>query len=79
MKLDIVTGNEIVPETILYQHGMLLDNGEIEIYAYPLEQIIGGEIQTKLLRSSIFGRRFFYCFCRIREKVILHAFYTNLS
>ncbi len=72
VKLDITTGDEIVPDVILHQHKMILDNKRIEVYAYPIEQIIGEKLQTILVRSTLNTRsRDFY------DVYILSTFHSD--
>lgn len=52
VKLDISTGDAIIPQAVLHEHKMLFDEENVEIYAYPIEQILGEKLQTILARST---------------------------
>lgn len=61
MKLDISTGDAVTPSAIKYSYSLLLENRDIEIYAYNIEAELAEKIETMLARSTLNTRmRDFY-------------------
>lgn len=53
VKLDITTGDEILPKLVLHKHQLMFEDENIEVYAYSIEQIIGEKLQTIFARSVL--------------------------
>lgn len=51
IKLDITTGNEVVPKKIEHSFKQLFDNRSIEIWAYNLEMILAEKFETIVTRG----------------------------
>ncbi|WP_304426965.1 nucleotidyl transferase AbiEii/AbiGii toxin family protein [uncultured Adlercreutzia sp.] len=52
LKVDITTGDAIVPEAITYEYPFAFDEGSARILAYPLETIFAEKLETVLTRST---------------------------
>lgn len=53
VKLDITTGDRVLPELVLHHHQLMFEDEKIEVYAYSIEQIIGEKLQTIFARSVL--------------------------
>ncbi len=51
MKLDITTGDVIVPKEVNYKFGLMFENRSIEILAYNMETIIADKFETIISRN----------------------------
>ena len=51
MKIDITTGDEIIPAAIEYNYPLLFDERSIPIMAYPLETILAEKYETIIRRN----------------------------
>lgn len=61
MKIDISTGDVIIPRAIEYQYKLLLDDRTICLWSYNLETILAEKLQTVLARGLLNTRmRDFY-------------------
>ena len=52
VKVDITTGDAIVPEAMTYEYPFAFDEGSARILAYPLETIFAEKLETVLTRST---------------------------
>ncbi len=53
IKIDITTGDLIIPEEIDFQYKLLFDDKKIEIKAYNIETIISEKIETIISRNVL--------------------------
>lgn len=61
MKLDISTGDALTPSAINYAYRLMLEDRNIEIFAYNLETMLAEKIETMIVRSTLNTRmRDFY-------------------
>lgn len=51
MKIDITTGDKITPSEIQYFYPMMLEDNDIEIMGYPLENILAEKYETIIRRN----------------------------
>ena len=51
MKLDITTGDIIVPKEVKYKFGLMFENRSIEILAYNMETVIADKFETIISRN----------------------------
>lgn len=51
MKLDITTGDVIVPKEVNYKFGLMFENRSIEILAYNMETVIADKFETIISRN----------------------------
>ncbi|AVL00179.1 MULTISPECIES: nucleotidyl transferase AbiEii/AbiGii toxin family protein [Pediococcus] len=69
-KMDITTGDAIVPSPIVHEHKLMFDNRSLKILAYPIEQVIAEKLQTILSRSENNSRsKDFYDITLIQKKM----------
>ena len=52
IKLDITTGDSIVPKEERYSHKLMYEEKSIAVYAYPIEQIVAEKLETILSRGE---------------------------
>lgn len=52
IKLDITTGDSIVPKEERYSHKLMYEEKYIAVYAYPIEQILAEKLETILSRGE---------------------------
>ena len=52
LKIDITTGDKIIPSEILYEYPLMFENRSIKIKAYNLETILSGKIETIISRGN---------------------------
>lgn len=51
LKIDVTTGNEVVPKKIEHSFKLMFDNRSIEIWAYNLEMILAEKFETIVTRG----------------------------
>jgi hypothetical protein len=51
MKLDITTGDVIVPKEVKYKFGLMFEDRSIEILAYNMETVIADKFETIISRN----------------------------
>ena len=56
LKMDITTGDIIIPKEIAYGYKLLLEDKTIELYSYSLETIIAEKLES-ILSKNILGTR----------------------
>jgi len=52
LKIDITTGDKIIPSEISYEYPLMFENGSIKIKAYNLETILSEKIETIISRGN---------------------------
>ena len=52
LKIDITTGDKIIPSEISYEYPLMFENRSIKIKAYNLETILSEKIETIILRGN---------------------------
>ena len=52
LKIDITTGDKIIPSEISYEYPLMFENKSIKIKAYNLETILSEKIETIILRGN---------------------------
>ena len=52
LKIDIITGDKIIPSEILYEYPLMFENRSIKIKAYNLETILSEKIETIISRGN---------------------------
>ena len=52
LKIDITTGDKIIPSEILYEYPLMFENRSIKIKAYNLDTILSGKIETIISRGN---------------------------
>ena len=52
LKIDITTGDKIIPSEISYEYPLMFENRSIKIKAYNLETILSGKIETIISRGN---------------------------
>ena len=52
LKIDITTGDKIIPSEILYEYPLMFENRSIKIKAYNLETILSEKIETIISRGN---------------------------
>ena len=52
LKIDITTGDKIIPSEILYEYPLMFENRSIKIKDYNLETILSGKIETIISRGN---------------------------
>jgi len=61
MQLDITTGDVITPKEVFYSYKMILEEGEIGVWAYNIETVLAEKVETILRRGELNTRaRDFY-------------------
>lgn len=53
LKIDITTGNEVVPKKIEHRYKLMFDDRTIEIWAYNLEMILAEKFETIVTRGVV--------------------------
>lgn len=56
IKVDVSTGDQITPREIKFKHKLILEDREIDIWAYNLETVIAEKLESIITRN-IFGTR----------------------
>lgn len=61
LKIDITTGDKIIPKEVVYKFDLLLEDRSIEILAYNIETVIAEKFETLIARGIVNTRmRDFY-------------------
>lgn len=61
IKLDITTGDEIVPEHVEYRYPLMFEEGFVRVLSYPLETVLAEKLETVVSRgiANTRGRDFY--------------------
>lgn len=61
IKIDITTGDEIVPGRIEYRYPLMFERGEVRVLSYPLETVLAEKLETVVSRgiANTRGRDFY--------------------
>lgn len=61
VKIDITTGDEIVPGRIVYRYPLMFEQGEVRVLSYPLETVLAEKLETVVSRgiANTRGRDFY--------------------
>jgi predicted nucleotidyltransferase component of viral defense system len=61
IKIDITTGDEIVPGRIEYRYPLLFEEGSVRVLSYPLETVLAEKLETVVSRgiANTRGRDFY--------------------
>lgn len=61
VKIDIATGDEIVPGRIEYRYPLMFEQGEVRVLSYPLETVLAEKLETVVSRgiANTRGRDFY--------------------
>lgn len=61
IKIDITTGDEIVPGRIEYRYPLMFEQGEVRVLSYPLETVLAEKLETVVSRgiANTRGRDFY--------------------
>lgn len=51
LKIDVTTGDKIVPEAIAYDYPFAFDEGSARVFAYPLETVMAEKLETVISRN----------------------------
>ena len=51
MKIDITTGDEIVPGRIEYRYPLMFEEGSVRVLSYPLETVLAEKLETVVSRG----------------------------
>ncbi len=71
IKIDVSTGDVIIPKAIEYKYSLMLEERKIELWSYNLETILGEKLQTILVRERANTRmRDFYDICVLAEMYV---------
>ena len=70
MKIDITTGDEIIPSAIRYSYKMMFENREVPVMAYSLETILAEKYETIIRRNigNTRARDFYDLFVLFRSR-----------
>lgn len=49
--MDLTTGDQITPKEIRYSYQLLLEERQIDIFAYPLETVLAEKLETMISRG----------------------------
>lgn len=72
-KMDITTGDAIVPSPIVHAHKLMFENQSLKVLAYPVEQVVAEKLQTVLSRAESNTRsKDLYDLYLIQEKIPLN-------
>jgi predicted nucleotidyltransferase component of viral defense system len=52
IKVDLSTGDKIIPQEVIYKYNLLLENRSIDIFAYQLETILAEKLETTCSRGT---------------------------
>lgn len=55
-KVDLTTGDAIIPKEELTKYTSILDDKQIELWSYPIETVLAEKIQTVLYRTTLSTR-----------------------
>lgn len=78
IKIDITTGDLIIPEEIDFQYKLLFDEKEIQIKAYNLETIIAEKIETIISKNVLNTRARDYYDIYVLKKTKWHLINVEL-
>jgi len=78
IKIDITTGDLIIPEEVNYQYKLMFEEKEIEIKAYNIETIIAEKIETIISRNILNTRARDYYDVYILSKTKWHLINERL-
>ena len=68
MKIDISTGDAIIPAEVMHRYRLMFEDRDIGIWAYPVETVLAEKIETALARGTLNTRmRDFYDVYMLRE------------
>lgn len=74
IKIDITTGDEIVPGRIEYRYPLMFEEGSVRVLSYPLETVLAEKLETVVSRgiANTRGRDFYdiHMLLRLRSKDI---------
>ena len=61
IKIDITTGDEIVPGRVKYSYPLMLEEGVVKVLSYPLETVLAEKLETVVSRgiANTRGRDFY--------------------
>lgn len=88
LKMDITTGDEIVPEALIYSFPLMFSGDTIAVPAYPLETILAEKYETIIRRNIVNTRaRDFYdlhmllgpFFADVRSDILKKAVYQTAA
>lgn len=79
VKLDITTGDTIIPKEVDYEYLLLFSDEKIDIKAYPLDTILAEKIETILTRNVLNTRARDYYDLYILTKLNPDLDYNKLS
>ena len=66
VKIDITTGDEIVPGRIEYRYPLMFEEGSVRVLSYPLETVLAEKLETVLSRGIANTRgRDYYDICTL--------------
>ena len=61
VKIDITTGDEIVPGRIEYRYPLMFEEGSVRVLSYPLETVLAEKLETVVSRGIANTRGRDYC------------------
>lgn len=74
IKVDITTGDEIVPGLIEYRYPLMFEEGSVRVLSYPLETVLAEKLETVVSRGIVNtrGRDFYdiHALMRLKSKDI---------
>ena len=74
IKIDITTGDEIVPGRIEYSYPLMFEEGSVQILSYPIETVLAEKLETVVSRgiANTRGRDFYdiHTLLRLKSKDI---------
>lgn len=74
IKIDITTGDEIVPGRIEYSYPLMFEEGSVQILSYPIETMLAEKLETVVSRgiANTRGRDFYdiHTLLRLKSKDI---------
>ena len=74
IKVDITTGDEIVPGLIEYRYPLMFEEGSVRVLSYPLETVLAEKLETVVSRgiANTRGRDFYdiHALMRLKSKGI---------
>ena len=74
IKVDITTGDEIVPGLIEYRYPLMFEEGSVRVLSYPLETVLAEKLETVVSRgiANTRGRDFYdiHALMRLKSKDI---------
>lgn len=74
IKVDVTTGDEIVPGRIEYRYPLMFEEGSVRVLSYPLETVLAEKLETVVSRGIVNtrGRDFYdiHTLLRVKSKDI---------